>query len=79
MQKNTTLNLLPIDECAKIVNISCDKILQRRLNDLGLINGTIIKALYKSPALDPTAYLIRGAVIALRLDDTQKIDIVIES
>ncbi|MCL1901376.1 MAG: ferrous iron transport protein A [Firmicutes bacterium] len=78
-QKIVTLNLLPIDKCAKIVNINCDKVLQRRLFDLGLISGTTVKALFKSPGSDPTAYLIRGAVIALRSDDTKKIDILLEN
>ena len=73
----TTLNLLPIDKCAKVLNINCDKILQRRLFDLGLISGTTVKALFKSPSSDPTAYLIRGAVIALRSDDTKRIEILI--
>jgi ferrous iron transport protein A len=36
--------------------------------DLGIINGTEIEPLYKSPAGNPVAYLIRGAVIALRND-----------
>jgi len=77
MQNLTTLNLLPIDKCAKIININCDKVLQRRLLDLGLINGTVVKALFKSPSKDPTAYLTRGAVIALRSDDTKKIDVIL--
>jgi len=73
----TTLNLLPIDKSARVLNINCDKILRRRLFDLGLIRGTVIKALYKSPRSDPTAYLIRGAVIALRCDDTKNIEIIL--
>jgi ferrous iron transport protein A len=36
--------------------------------DLGIIDGTEIEPLYKSPSGNPIAYLIRGAVIALRSD-----------
>ena len=41
--------------------------------DLGLIKNTLIKPLYKSPLNDPTAYLVRGSVIAIRNDDAKKI------
>ncbi|HZK28267.1 MAG TPA: FeoA family protein, partial [Thermoclostridium sp.] len=37
--------------------------------DLGLVSNTAIEALQKSPSGDPTAYQIRGAVIALRKED----------
>lgn len=41
--------------------------------DLGLVQGTTIEALQKSPSGDPVAYFIRGAVIALRQEDAQKV------
>ena len=41
--------------------------------DLGLVSGAYIKALQKSPSLDPTAYLIKGTVIALRKEDAKNI------
>jgi ferrous iron transport protein A len=44
--------------------------LSRRLLDLGLVSGTAVKVLKASPFGDPRAYLIRGAVIALRQEDT---------
>lgn len=37
-----------------------------RLLDLGLIEGTDVECLGRSPGGDPAAYLIRGAVIAIR-------------
>ena len=40
--------------------------LQRRLLDLGVVPGTPITAEFASPGGDPTAYRIRGALIALR-------------
>lgn len=42
---------------------------RRRLQDLGLIDGTQVTCLIRSPLGDPTAYRIRGAVIALRCED----------
>jgi ferrous iron transport protein A len=46
---------------------------RRRFLDLGLAQGTSVKALHKSPSGDPTAYSIMGAVIALRNEDASKI------
>ena len=45
----------------------------RRLLDIGLIEGTDVACLQKSPAGDPVAYMIRGAVIALRAEDSANI------
>lgn len=41
--------------------------------DLGLVNGTNVESLHKSPSGDPVAYYIRGSVIALRNEDAGKI------
>ena len=41
--------------------------------DLGLVKGTTVEAVQKSPSGDPIAYFIRGAVIALRDQDAEKI------
>lgn len=43
--------------------------MRRRLQDIGLISGTPVECVSKSPLGDPSAYLIRGAVIALRASD----------
>lgn len=49
--------------------------MRRRLQDLGLVAGTRVTCLQRASAGDPTAYRIRGAVIALRADDTDHIEI----
>ena len=43
--------------------------------ELGLIDGTPVECLTRSPLGDPTAYEIRGAVIALRKEDAAGIQI----
>jgi len=50
------------------VSPSCTGVQRRRLLDLGLVPGTRIVAEMASPTGDPTAYRIRGALIALRRD-----------
>ena len=47
--------------------------MRRRLQDIGLIPGTPVECVGKSPLGDPSAYLIRGAVIALRASDCRGI------
>ena len=52
--------------------------LRRRLLDIGLIEKTLVECVGKSPSGDPHAFLIRGAVIAIRCKDCQQIDIVVQ-
>jgi len=48
---------------------------RRRLLDLGLVPGTEVEAELVSPGGDPVAYRIRGALIALRRDQSRWIQI----
>lgn len=60
----------------KVVNINARGELRRRFFDLGIIDGTDIEVLFRSPFGDPTAYMIRGAVIAIRKEDGVKIEVI---
>lgn len=76
-EENTiTLRDLKPGQQAKVVNISqgCQGAERRRFMDLGIVPGTIIEAEMTSPSGDPTAYNIRGAVIALRREQAQFIN-----
>lgn len=48
---------------------------RRRLMDLGLVPGTAITAELRSPLGDPVAYRVRGALVALRREQAQRIAI----
>ncbi len=63
-----TLADLELGETARVIDISpaCRGSERRRLLDLGVVGGTEIRADMKSAAGDPVAYLIRGALFALR-------------
>lgn len=52
--------------------------MRRRLLELGLIEGTQVECLCRSPSGDPTAYRIRRAVIALRRKDAMGVMLVWE-
>ncbi len=54
-----------------VFSLSEESSISGRLRDLGLIKGTRVECVLKSPLGDPTAYLIRGALIALRRDDAK--------
>ncbi|MCD2347152.1 FeoA family protein [Clostridium guangxiense] len=62
------LSSLKLGEKCKVKRLTSGGILRRRLLDLGLIDDTVVESLEKSPSGDPVAYLIRGAVIALRAE-----------
>lgn len=70
-----TLCLCDIDvgQQATVVDLLCRGSIRRRLMDIGIIKGTRITCLGKSPLGDPRAYLVRGAVIALRCEDSSNI------
>ena len=75
MEEQKTLSQLECGCGAVIEHLAMDGEQRRRLQDIGLIEGTTVTCLQKSPGGDPVAYLIRGAVIALRQDDTKRIGI----
>lgn len=65
-------SLAPGESCT-VSDLQVGGGLRRRLLDLGLVKNTVVKCVGKSPAGDPAAYLIRGAVIALRAADSSQI------
>lgn len=74
MKKNLIpLNQLPVGSFAKVKKLTLEGNPRRRMLDLGLIHDTTVESLRKSPAGDPIAYEIRGAVIALRSEEASKI------
>ena len=65
-----TLYELPLNSTGIIDNLNCSGNTRRRLLDLGLIKGTKIVPVFKSPSGDPIAYEIRKTLIALRKEDS---------
>lgn len=63
------------NEVGYISRIRAEGDIRRRLLDLGMIEGTRVECLFKSPHGDPAAYNVRGAVIALRKVDSDTIEI----
>ena len=72
-KKTLSLSDLEIGKIGNVISLKSHGNERRRMLDLGLVKDTKVEALYKSPCGDPTAYYIRGAVIALRSEDASKI------
>ena len=69
---------IPLCDIKKGEHLVIEKILtegklRQRLMDMGFVEGTKVKCVRISPFGDPKAYLIRGAVIALRKEDAATI------
>ncbi len=67
------LHRLPLGDRGKVMQINVNGAARRRMLDLGLTFSAEVAALQKSPSGDPTAYFIRGAVIALRSQDASRV------
>ena len=73
MYKIDSLMNLKEGERARVSSLLSRGSMRRRLQDIGLIEGTEVECVQKSPAGDPGAYRIRGALIALRSEDSSNI------
>lgn len=73
MNNITTLNELKLGDTAIVQSLNCSGTLKRRFLDLGIIKGTEISAILKSPFNNPVAYDIKNNLIALRNEDAEKI------
>ena len=73
LKKTTSLEKIDVGQKALVIGVNIKGNLRRRLFDLGLINGTQIKCLGKSPFGDPIAFLIKDSVIAIRTEDCKNI------
>lgn len=77
MNISHSLNEIKPGQKTRVKELRSHGSIRRRLLDIGLIEDTEVECLGRSPGGDPTAFLIRGAVIALRSEDCR--DILVES
>lgn len=61
-------------ECI-IKKLNTEGAIHQRLQDIGIIPGNIIKCILISPFKDPKAYKINGTLIAIRKEDSKKIEV----
>jgi len=69
------LSTINIGSICQIVSLNLQGLLRRRILDLGMVPGTPVQCIRKSPAGDPIAYLVRDTLIALRSEDASQITV----
>ncbi len=69
----TCLCDINVGQRAQVISLTAEGSIRRRFLDIGLVPGTGIECVGKSPCGDPSAYLIRDAVIAIRREDAAHI------
>ena len=68
-----TLANLELGQSGVVRELKCEGLSRRRMQDLGLVPGTAVEAVMESPGGDPTAYRVRGALIALRQKEAKEV------
>ncbi|MCL2336891.1 MAG: ferrous iron transport protein A [Firmicutes bacterium] len=58
---------------ALVTELAAEGPARRRLLDLGLVPGTKVEVIRRSPLGDPIAFNIRGAVIAFRKEEAEQV------
>lgn len=66
---------LTVGRTGTISSVELNGILRRRILDLGMLPGTQVQCIRRSPAGDPIAFRVRNTTIALRSDDASLIKI----
>ena len=73
MEKDVTLSALVPGQRGRVKSLSVAGAQRRRLQDIGLIPGTVVQCVYRGSAGGLLACSVRGAVIALRKKDAERI------
>ncbi|MCD6521669.1 ferrous iron transport protein A [Candidatus Calescamantes bacterium] len=69
------LNELFKGEKGKIIKVEGDRILKRRLRDMGVIPGEIIEVVRIAPLGDPLEIKVKGYYLSLRKREAEKITV----
>ena len=73
MSPEITLSTLGCGRQAQVSKLLTAGAMRRRLMDIGLTPGETVRCLFTACRGNPTAYWIRGAVIALRKEDADTV------
>jgi Fe2+ transport system protein FeoA len=70
-----TLRDLTVGKSGRVLSVGGEKVLRRRLLDMGITPRTVITVKKIAPMGDPIELLLRGYVLTLRLEDAERITI----
>lgn len=70
-----TLDMLRPGDAVRLTGSIAAGGMRRRLRDVGFCDGEKVVCVMKSPLGDPSAFLVRGTLIALRREDARLITV----
>ncbi len=70
-----TLDKLTAGHAATVTGLHSVNAERRRMLDLGILPGTLVENVMPSPLGDPVAYRIRNALVALRREQAELIEV----
>lgn len=73
MKNVLPLNKVPLNQTALVVSLNEQCEIRDRMLALGITPGSEITPVFRSPFADPTAFLIKNTLIALRKKDSAAI------
>lgn len=71
----TTLDRVPIGAKAEIVRVDGDRVLKRRLMEMGLVRGERVLVQRVAPLGDPIGLRVKGYGLALRRSEARSIQV----
>ena len=70
-----TLRDLSVGKSGRVISVGEEKVLRRRLLEMGITPRTFITVKKTAPMGDQVELLLRGYILSLRLEDAEKIEI----
>ena len=64
---------LSVGDVGVIIFLPTKDGIRNKLMNMGVVGGARVECIGKSPFGDPSAFLVRGGVIALRFEDCERI------
>lgn len=74
LSNNLTLYEGKKGDIIRITYLGISGVMRRRLLDLGFVPGAVVEVIRKSPLGDPIAFRVSQTSIALRKEESQKIE-----
>ena len=70
-----TLKDLAVGKSAKVIEVGGEKVLRRRLLDMGVTPRTVVTKRKTAPMGDPIELSLRGYLLTIRLADAEEIKV----
>ncbi|MDR1321332.1 MAG: ferrous iron transport protein A [Gracilibacteraceae bacterium] len=74
-ESGLTLRDLKVGQSGRVLTVGGERVLRRRLLEMGITPRTVIRVKKIAPMGDPIELYLRGYVLSLRLDDAEKITV----